>query len=324
MSDSTVQEVVYSKPKLWKRMTSAIVDLLLFVTVASFLFLGSNAIAEQTDGYQDALTKRLEIQVSSGLYETDGTDILTHVEDETDFPTVRDKKEYLCARIDAFYQNDAFCTSSDIVSYESRKSSAVEEGTMLFVLNDAGELIENPSASLDALYSFYCDEISLHATALLFSSVEYANLTRYFTMVMGIGILVVATIAYFLIYLLFPLVVFRKGRMTLGRALFHIGMIGVDALTPKAGKFVGRCVFTYFVYLLLSFVSFLIPIVISVGMMFMSKRNQDLADYVFNLYMVDASKRDVYMDFDDYLDHQQARESASIENANFKIDNHGV
>ena len=320
----SVQTVEYAKPKLCKRVVSAIVDLLLLATVSTFLFFIEGAIAQNTEAYQTSLANRLEIQVRSGLFGDDGTEILTLAQDETKFPTIREKKDYLANQLAYFYSNAEFCTAADQRDYEVRKSAAVVGSSPLFLENASGELEENPSAYLDDLYSFYSEEIRLHATSLLYSSVDYVNLTRYFTFVMGIELLVAVSLAYGLICLLFPFAVFRRGRMTLGRALFHIGMIGADALTPKAGKFIGRFFFVYVVYLLLSFVSFLLPIVLSTGMMFLSRRNQDLADYVFNLYMVDASKKGVYLNFDDFMAAEQARQSASLENSNFKIDNHGV
>ena len=108
----------------------------------------------------------------------------------------------------------------------------------------------------------------------------------------------------------------------MGRALFGIGMVGKDGLNVTPGRFVARAAFSYVVYLFLN-IAFLIPLFISAGILFISSRNQSLADYVFGTQMVDSTKDDIYVDISDYLERKNSGKKASIENKDFELDNHG-
>ena len=121
--------------------------------------------------------------------------------------------------------------------------------------------------------------------------------------------------------LFFPLVVFKRGRLTLGRKVFSIGLIDVNALNIKASKYLGRVAFIVIVMYVIGFFSFLLPLFVSLGMMFISKRHQDLVDYVFNTYVVDIKKDEIYLDQLDFLDKTNKDKKVKLEDKDLTITN---
>ena len=53
-------------------------------------------------------------------------------------------------------------------------------------------------------------------------------------------------------------------------------------------------------------------------MAFLSKRRQNLAEYVTNIYLVDNRSQEIYLDYGDYVVHTDERENATLENPDFR------
>ena len=104
------------------------------------------------------------------------------------------------------------------------------------------------------------------------------------------------TLAAFLVYFVPPLF-FRRGRKTLGKALYHIGLIDTRVLSPSLGRFTIRFLIFFFGELVLSLFSFGIPYIISFSIMAFSKDKQGFPDYMLHLYEIDTSQANIYMDY---------------------------
>ena len=85
--------------------------------------------------------------------------------------------------------------------------------------------------------------------------------------------------------------------MTLGKALYHIGLIDDRMLSPSFGRFTARFAIFFFGELILSLFSFGIPYIVSFTMMAFSKRKQGFPDYMLHLYEIDTTKANIYMDY---------------------------
>lgn len=315
------KKLEYSVPKKHKRFLANLIDLFCIGFTTFLLFALSNMIVNEMPSYKAELQTRHKIQIDSGLYAEDGTDIVTYVNsDEVNFVTTEEKKNYLKDKIDEFYNNPYFFNLDNNTAkkeYDERKLNASSEGVMLFVM-DNNNIIEN-NVNPELLYTFYQSEIQDYCLGYFLYNDAYLNTTKTITIVTFLQILIDLTISVIIFYLIFPLTFFRRGRLTFGRCVFKIGLIAKNALNVTWGKFVLRFIFVYFVYFIVSFVSLLIPIFVSFSMQFFSKRGQNLVDYVLNQYMVDITTEEIYLNYGDYVSRKDLKNNAKLENNRLKL-----
>ena len=101
--------------------------------------------------------------------------------------------------------------------------------------------------------------------------------------------------------------------------LSRIGLLDVHALTVKKSSFILRTLFDLLVFVYVNIVSFMIPSFISIGMMYLTKTNQSLTNYIFNDYFVDCSNQHIYLDEGERQFAKSNLEKVSIENKDFII-----
>jgi uncharacterized RDD family membrane protein YckC len=313
-------EIEYEKAPLGRRWLSIFVDLFIWIFSAAVLFSLSNMALRQAPAYASVINSRISVEASSKLYTSNGTLVIDYVNSDSSFASYQDKKDYLASSLDGFYDSSAFFEiNSDAKSkYEERKSEAKDSsGQNLFSLQ-SGKLQES-NLEPKVFYDFYCTEINDFALTYLFNSSAYANAVRIVTLsLIGLG-LACLSLFYFVYFLIFPLTFLKRGRQSLGMKIFKLSYVELNAMNIKTGKFVGRFFFSFFIMFLLDLASFLIPGVVSAGMMFLSKTGQNLTDYVFNDYMVDSSNEDVYLDYSEYLQKKDRRKQTTLENRDLTL-----
>lgn len=319
MENSNVIELVYHPAKKWKRIVSGLIDFVLTGLFALTFFSIVDISTRELPYRKELSNKREEIQLRSGLYAEANVTIYEYVENnENSFPSYRDKKDYLSKKLDTFYVDFLSTDSQALIEYNNRRLNATYEGTSLFVLNNKFKVSEadvNPSY----LYDFYVDEIKNHAMSYLYQNEDYADATRLMMVNTIVEVAIGLVLGLMLFYLFFPLLIFKRGRQTLGRKLLRIGLISSKALNVKKGKYWLRFLFIVLFYYVLDFVGFLIPLIVSMSMLFLSKRRESLIDYLLSQYMVDVTYDTIYLDYADYLDAQKAKENALLENKDFKL-----
>lgn len=101
-------------------------------------------------------------------------------------------------------------------------------------------------------------------------------------------------VAGLLIYLL-PLFIFRRGRKTFGKAIYRIGLVDSNFLSPKIGRTIARFCIFYFGVLILSVLTFGIPFFVSFSLMAFSKKKQGFPDYMLGLLEVDTYRTKIFM-----------------------------
>lgn len=291
-------EVVYTKGKMSKRLFAYFIDLSLLILM-SFVFLSlSNMVVQSTPMFKEREAELTEIKNDSKLY-VDNVYILTYVNDSEEFESFTQKKEFISSALDEFYNNPEYFKSIVEIQadYNKRKADAVNESNIhVFVKNSEDVLIENEQVSPEDLYNFYYTEIDEHALSYLVNNSRYFWLQSHAFIAMVIQFVIISTIMFTVTYLVLPLTCFKRGRQTLGMKMARIGLIEVTAVNQPAGKYVGRFFFMLFVMYYLNFFAFLLPSIVSVTMMFVSKTAQSLVNYVFNDYIVDVTDQKIYMD----------------------------
>lgn len=319
MENNQVEEIVYRPASKGKRLLAALLDFALTILLSLTIFSISNILTKTAPFQAEPASIRQSIQVESGLYLEDGTLIYEYTAKEgTELATYREKKDFLSSRIDAFYNDRSFCEEKVISEYATRKLEAKKDDTLLFHLNEDFTVSEN-DVNPSYLYDFYVLEIQDHAMSYLYNKSAYGEATRQIFFVGVVEFLIGLVLSVLVFYALVPLAIFRRGRQTLGRKLLKISLISANALNVKAGRYWLRVVFIFFIYYILDFIGFLIPLMVSLGMLFFTKRKENLVDYLLSQYMVDTSVNEVYLDYGDYQEGKNAKEKAKLENRDFKL-----
>lgn len=294
MENNEKKEIVYTKAKLGKRLFAHFYDLGILFLSTAILFSIINMAITNSSWYKDKSDALVAMRNDSHLYE-DGVEITTVVKNDGSYPSYENKKDYLSTHIDYFYHNTTYF--KDLTAwneYGQRKLEAKTGDTPLFI-KEGENIIEN-NVSHEELYNFYVNEINNYCLGFLTVNPDYFNLTRFSFWTIVIEIIVILTLMFTLFYLIFPLFIFKRGRQTIGMKLEKIALINIRAVNVTVGVYILRFFFMYGVFLILDFVGFLIPAFVSIGMMYGSKSNSSLANYVFNDYMVDISSQDIYLD----------------------------
>ena len=315
-------EIEYTKAKLSKRFVTYVIDLGLIGTFAVILFALTNLVTKNTEAYKNLENNISEIRNESGLY-IDGVDIITYTKDENNFSSYEDRKNFLSNHIDSFYVNPSFFTNelsaSTIKEYNTRKLNAKGDNNIPLFVSIEGQIKERPVAP-EQLYNFYSEEISSYSYSYLFYNAQYVNLIKASFWTVTIEVVICATLMFSIVYLLFPAVIFKRGRQTPGMKMMKIGLINYHAVNVKTGVYIGQFFFILLVMFYLSFFAFLIPAIVSISMTFIGKTSPSLASYVFNNYFVDVKNQDIYLDEVERTFAQEKVNEASIENKDLKIE----
>ena len=91
-----------------------------------------------------------------------------------------------------------------------------------------------------------------------------------------------------------PTLFFVRGRRTLGKALYQIGLVDSRVLNPTVARATARFAIFYLAELCLSLATFGIPYLISFSLMVFSKRRQGFPDYMLGLTEIDMSRTKIY------------------------------
>lgn len=321
--------VEYTRPKFWHRCVANFVDFFIFAIVFLFLFIGTRAAVQATPPYKVIKAQLYDIQLRSGIYRepvadsttTDTIDIVFYIDnykkgtpagDEFDID-VDDKPMFIngmCVKtikifINFCHENCSYERYQDLlVYYDEARLNATIDGLHFFILDDENNVVPNPTVKADKgkLRSYYTDVfkpfIEKRCIPFLSANVPgYHNLIRTdYRLLILLELPVSYVLAGILVYFVPPLF-FRRGRKTLGKALYHIGLIDQRLLSPTVPRFLMRFVIFLFGELILSMFSFGIPYIISFSMMAFSKKKQGFPDFMVRTLEVDTSKANIYLDY---------------------------
>ena len=313
-------EVVYKKAKLSSRMFAHFIDVSLFILTTLILFSITNMIVTRSGWYKNKNVQLVQLRNDSGLY-VDNVVLTTYVKSTSVFSDDTKRKDFLRERILTFYNNPTYINNvaQTIEAYNNRRLDAMfNEDIHYFVLED-GNIIENNVVSATKFVEYYSNEITNTTLGYLYNTQAYFYLTKFSFWCSVVQVIILGTISFTLYYLVLPLTCYKRGRQTIGMKLSKIALISVWADNITAGKYTLRFLFMFFVFIPLNFVSFLIPTFLSISMMFLTKTNSSLANYVFNDYMVDVKDQKVYFDALERSESEIKLQSMSIENRDLKL-----
>ncbi len=321
----------YYTPPFYRRVLANVIDVLFFVLAFVALFIGVRGIVTSTLEYKTNIVEMAQIKVDSCLYIPDSLNtinkILAYINDDEkalpeDIKEVVDIVSVLndtnlfgtTAQFDASQAAIAgfhaycfdVCTPESyniiIADYEDFMLSdelVDKDGIHYFIEDVNNGIVKNPACTeRDAViykkgYATYIDE---HAQGYLITSVpSYYDYSRYLSnMLIFIEIPISYSIAGLLVFLL-PVFIFRRGRMTFGKAIYRIGSVDANFFSPKIGRTLARFSIFYFGELILSLLTFGVPFIISFSLMVFSKKKQGFPDYMLGIMEVDCYRTKIFM-----------------------------
>ena len=319
------KEVVYLRPSLFRRVMANLIDLILLLITTFLILLGAREIVNRTPGHLANLHTVESMRVESGLYvESNGKTVSTssYLKNNLDIPTEKKRMELAVSYIEGLHNAEyningflMYCSaagkgSEDLYKqvtkdYDNFRLNQVYsgDGKNMFVRKapttefPEGEVVRNEACQAEYkdysnVYYSYMDNTGVGILSSSFP--EYKNAMRSLSLdLFAIEIPVSFALAGILIYLIPPLF-FKRGRKTLGKLAYKIGVVNTQCLNISVKQFLLRFIIFYFAILLLSLVTFAIPVIISFTMMVFSKGKQSFQDYLLGLYEVDTSGTKIY------------------------------
>ena len=312
-------DIVYFRPPFYQRVLANLIDALIMIFVFLSVFLGVREIVKNTPNYKAKQQQLSEIRLNSGVYEYDDNnvlrDIITVLNSDkgqtAKSRSVRAKKaieQFLTYASEVASEEDYKYIVNDYRSFRLDESLKIQNIPM-FIVDENDEVVENPElvegieSVSSNIYTTYYEKaykvyIDNKVQAFLTTSIpHYKEIISYQTnMLLWVELLGSYCVAGLIAYLP-PYFIFKRGRKTFGKAIYGIGLVDRDCLSPKIGRSLARFSIFYFGELILSVFSFGLPFILSFSLMAFSKNKQGFPDYMLGLQEVDAKRTKIYFNF---------------------------
>lgn len=311
--------LTYPKASLLKRVVAFLIDGILIGTIALGIFWLSRLLVENASYYRAAFDTYVSISVNSKLYvyeETEDNLVQIDTYAKGTFRNDAEKVSYLEQRFAYFYVDDPidiFADGEGKALYDAEKVGEnchkQSDGSPYFALNVAGE----PEAIVSdaALIPFY-EQAMISAIEYLNRSTPYVEAKQSLSKTINILLIPLSiALSFTLFEFIVPLAFFRRGWKTFGMAVFHFALLTSEAVVPKFRHFLGRFLFMLVIEVLLSMMTFGIPLFVTITMLILRKDGQALHDYMSGVYYIDASEQSIYKSKEEYLALQKQAEKTS-------------
>ena len=303
--------IAYYHPPFWKRVFAIILDGLICSFFALSVFIGVKAITDSNEYYQSQLRELDQYKLDSNLYLKSEsleriTDIVTYYNTD-DTSSSLQVKNALSSAIDnffTFYLNTNGQGDYNIAldHYNTSRLDYINEGRNLFIKDESGVVIDNKGVTIASskYVDYYKNEIDTYFLGVFSAKIEKVLvIEKYFSYILlFMEIPIAVTIGALITYYIIPLCLFR-GKKTIGRLLFKIGLVDKNVLSVKASRFTARFLIVYFLLIVLSVFAVGVPLIISFTMMLVTKKKQTFQDYLLGIEEVDTSEQKVYMNKDE-------------------------
>ena len=301
-------EIKYTFARFHRRVFANLLDFFIFALVFVGLFLGCRGITMATPAYQQNETSLMDTRVESGLYvrqnngiTVDVVSYLSIVEYKFDGYNKMVRSEEAIDHFVQFVEDHsgteaAKTVMADYDKYRENKDW-LYEGKPYF-LRQGEAVVRNQECTLpyvDYFEKVYAPYIDSHCQGYLITLVpEYLNMVRAESYFLYFAELLPAyVVAPFIAYLM-PMLIFRRGRMTFGKAMYRIGTVDKNLMVPSIGRTLARFFIFYGAEVLLAPFTFAIPFLVSASLMAFSRSHQGLPDYFLSLYEVDVTNDKIF------------------------------
>lgn len=325
VEEENVLEIEYQKASFARRVLSALLDMILFGVFTFLLYSYALSFLPLTfPSYVANVETFTERKAESGLFsdfyeQNDSTLVSDYYRHEIAQAENSDKKlevteeanTYIEQVLTDFYQMETFLeVTGGLKTYQEQKIPEGEQISFYFVYSETGQIVQNAARNQDEMWEFYQSAVDealgyLYQDSVLLSSSRVITWTH-------VGMISIAIIiGGCLFYLMFPFI-FKKNRQTLGKKLFKLGVINADGLRPNNKKTLGRFALFFFLEIVLSLLTFGVPLIISFSMVAFSKTGTSLHDYLANTYVVDVSTYNIYKSIDEYQGEEKHKRNFDV------------
>ena len=333
LEKAEIVKIEYEQPKLVHRVLANFLDILLMVGMTIVLFIASRAIVQSTPMYRHNDLEIRKVELASGLYinadKTNGSVIDTRGYDINEYEygdSVQLMTYWLPRQNNLTYEdvvNRCEKAISKFTSYMGTINPNYEEEIKTFIneqkikklgkvaghenfflknnetnefyipLNESGIPYYSYQTYFEEFYKLIMDnnlsDDYLTKRAPNFKE-SLSNEGKYLLLIeLPSAYLLAGILVYFI-----PPLFFRRGRQTLGKALYRIGLVDKNIFSPTFARFSVRFIIFFYAEMVLSVFTFGAPFFISFTMMLVTKNKQGFPDYVLGLTEIDASKQKIY------------------------------
>ena len=311
-------EVVFTKARFSHRIFAFMVDLFLMTVTSLLLILASRQLVGLAPFYKNAVNGIREVQIASHLYEQDEKGDTVVLCEFYNPESEEDCQKYnvdLDKALKAFYSDPNFFDQSDsnsgLALYMKQR---LDTGYFIYTDDSHTDVAPKDDVLASTIYKTYSKIMKEDALSYMAKNTLYIESSRTINLSFILLILVTPiVISVFIFEYIIPLC-FKRGRKTIGKFLFKLGVVDVQGLSPSFWRFTARFALFLFIEVLMS-VAFFIPLIISMTMFSVSKLGQSFHDYVTNTYVVNCEESRIFMNKEEYL---KAKEEA--ENFELKAD----
>ena len=275
------KELFYERVSVPRRIASTLFDSFCALVLTLILFFILFYSVNSTASIKYLASQREDILLSSHLYYQEDNEANNYKDYVLSLDVDYDKKSSLLDESLSYFYSDYL---KEEERYSSLKEEASYQGIKLFTSGERAEINDD----YDEIYlNFYGDAFDT-SLSILYEDEDYFIPTRTIFWIYVACFLSSYAFSFFIFYFIVPFVFLRKTKKTFGMLLTRIAILGVDGFIISNMIFVFRFIFFYFIEVILSLFTFLIPLLVSLGFLIMSKSRQTLHDYVFNTYAVSS------------------------------------
>ena len=249
--------IEYKRPPFYRRVFANLIDIILVALCFFSFFIGIRSIVTSNSSYKEKISVINKTKKECGLfieYQGHYVDVVTYLNAQKDFSSSKKIKEITSSIFNFLEYSKANLNLEDYEEikndYYTSLTSAdiVYDGVKMFVFEDEllkeNELCKAPLSKYYEVYSNYVD--SRLMTYLSTKYIAYFEATKYMSnMVLFLEIPVAYILAGLVVYLLPPLI-FKRGRRTVGKALYGVGLVNKDCLNLSGKQFAIRFVINDF------------------------------------------------------------------------------
>jgi hypothetical protein len=216
--------------------------------------------------------------------------------------------------LDSSLDTSAKATVKD--SYDTYRLDQKLDGVAYFVTVD-GTITKNSAST--ATYEQYSTNV--YAPYIRDYAEGYFNVyaphyiddTHYFSLLLLFAEIPLSVFSSAMIVLFLPPLFLKRGRQTLGKAIYKIGRVDSHILSPTTGRYCAESAILILGIITLSVFTLGIPLIISFSMMAFSKKKQDFPDYMLGIEEVDLTDSKIYFTLEEAAIEKQRKENAHVE-----------
>ena len=307
-------DIKYRRPKFAHRVLANLIDLIIFAIVFVGSFVLTRYIVAQTPHFSQTMASVDSMRIESGMYykRKDGTivDVVSYLKSNSSM--TNDAKVKFCEnRIDEFFtfeqqhlsekKYQKICDQYDTKRLEKTytENSVV---THLFVTDEESNVVKNPELFVEGykwVYrDYYQNYIDKYFQGYFTSTPIYYDAVKILSnYLIWLEVPVSYVFSIILVYYV-PTLFFRRGRRTLGKALYRIGSVDMRFLSPTFARNTAKWAL-FLLEMILGIASAGVIFILSFTMMVFSKNKQAFPDYVTGIQEIDISQNKIYFTYEE-------------------------